>query len=165
MNYLNSEFFEEFKRLDNLCRGIYDGQSGKLGVTFYIEEMESEYRAGVRLVPGWDSDYRSLKRVRHLRNELAHSDNSFAYIECSRDDTDFVRDFRERILSLTDPLATLAKSVQRAHDKANLPPEPDRPTPCDRSTDTGRSAVPLLIPIIIIMALTVFGVFLFLLLS
>ena len=37
MGYLNYEFFDEFKALDNLCRDIY-GESidNKLGVTLYL---------------------------------------------------------------------------------------------------------------------------------
>ena len=41
MGYLNYEFFDAFKKLENLCRDIY-GESAdhKLGVTMYIEDMD-----------------------------------------------------------------------------------------------------------------------------
>ena len=41
MGYLNYEFFDEFKALDNLCRDNY-GESidNKLGVTLYLEDMD-----------------------------------------------------------------------------------------------------------------------------
>ena len=42
MNYLNYEFFDEFKSLDNLCRDMYgDTVDNKLGVTKY--EVEEDY--------------------------------------------------------------------------------------------------------------------------
>ena len=43
MSYLNYEFFDEFKALDNLCRDIY-GESidNKLGVTLYLEDMDKK---------------------------------------------------------------------------------------------------------------------------
>ena len=47
MGYLNYEFFDEFKALDNLCRDIY-GESidNKLGVTLYLEDMDRKAYQG-----------------------------------------------------------------------------------------------------------------------
>ena len=74
MGYLNYEFFDEFKALDNLCRDIY-GESidNKLGVTLYLEDMDRKAYQGAFKVSGWTSDYNYLKSVRNTRNELAHS--------------------------------------------------------------------------------------------
>ena len=62
MKYLDSEFFEEFKSLDNLCRDIY-GKSidNKLGVTMYLEDMDRKTYQGSLMISGWTSDYRCLK--------------------------------------------------------------------------------------------------------
>lgn len=112
MNYLNYEFFDEFKALDNLCRDVY-GKSAdnKLGVTMYIDAMDKAASMGAHTVPEWSSDYRMLKRVRHIRNELAHSRSSFSSIECTREDVEFVRSFKERMLSSTDPISVLRKQI------------------------------------------------------
>ena len=110
MGYLNYEFFDEFKALDNLCRDIYgESVNNKLGVTLYLEDMDKKYHQGAFNVSGWVSDYRNLKSARNIRNEVAHSRNSIAVDICSQEDIDFVRSFRERILNQTDPIAMLRK--------------------------------------------------------
>ena len=116
MNNCNSEFFDEFKRLDKLCREIY-GRSidNKLGVTLYLEDMASKASTGAALVPNWKSDYNRLRRLRSIRNELAHSPNTFSQEMCSKDDVEFIRSFYSRITSRTDPLSLYAK----AHRKSN----------------------------------------------
>ena len=77
MGYLNYEFFDEFRALDNLCRDIYgESVDNKLGVTLYLEDMDKKAYRGSINVSGWVSDYNRLKSARNLRNELAHSRNS-----------------------------------------------------------------------------------------
>ena len=47
MGYLNYEFFDEFKALDNLCRDIYgESTANKLGVTLYLEDMDRNVYRG-----------------------------------------------------------------------------------------------------------------------
>lgn len=112
MRYLNYEFFDEFKSLDSLCRDIY-GESidNKLGVTLYLEDMDRKAYQGEFKVSGWASDYNKLKAARNIRNELAHSSNSFSDDICSQDDIDFIRSFRRRMLNQTDPIAILRKQT------------------------------------------------------
>jgi hypothetical protein len=125
MNYLNYEFFDEFKKLDNLCRDIY-GKSAdnKLGVTLYLDDMDKNSYLGNFKVENWSWDYAHLKRARHIRNELAHSRNSFSVDLCSQEEIDFVRSFRERILNQTDPLALLREKLRSPNSNksnANTP--------------------------------------------
>ena len=115
MSNCNSEFFDEFKRLDNLCRDIY-GRSAdnKLGVTLYLEDMASKTSSGAMLVPNWKSDYNRLRRLRSVRNELAHSPNTFSQEMCSKDDVEFIRSFHSRIMNRTDPLSLFAKARRKS---------------------------------------------------
>ena len=125
MNYLNYEFFEEFKSLDNLCRDIYgDSVDNKLGVTLYLEDMDSEAYRGSFKVSGWGADYDRLKTARNIRNELAHSRDSFSADICSQEDIDFLRSFKARILNQTDPLALLEKQIKQSHPVVTSPPDP-----------------------------------------
>ena len=119
MQNCNSEFFDEFKRLDKLCREIY-GRSAenKLGVTLYLEDMDSKGRRGAR-VEGWTSDYNRLKRVRAVRNELAHSTDTFSRRMCNSDDVEFIRAFYARILNGTDPLSLYRKEFNSSRDEKN----------------------------------------------
>lgn len=116
MNYLNYEFFDEFKKLDNLCRDIY-GKSAdnKLGVTLYLDDMDKNAHLGYYKVENWSWDYAHLKRARHIRNELAHSRNSLSVDICSQEEIDFVRSFRLRILNGTDPLSLLRKKLKSSN--------------------------------------------------
>ena len=124
MGYLNYEFFDEFKALDNLCRDIYgESVDNKLGVTLYLEDMDKKAYQGSFKVSGWASDYNRLKSARNLRNELAHSRISIAVDICKQDDIDFVRSFRERILNQTDPIAMLRKQSAKTHPSAQPQPK------------------------------------------
>ena len=121
--HLNYAFFDEFRRLDNLCRDIYGGSAdNKLGVTLYLEDMDRNAYRGSSHVSGWVSDYNRLKSARNMRNELAHSRNSMTVDICSQEDIDFVCSFRERILKQTDPIAMLRK--QSARPRASATPQP-----------------------------------------
>lgn len=112
MSYLNYEFFDAFKELDNLCRDIYgESMDHKLGVTMYIEDMDRKSYQGAGKVPGWSYDYDRLREVRDLRNEIAHSRNSISCDICSEEDIDFVRSFKIRILNQTDPLAMCRQAI------------------------------------------------------
>lgn len=111
MQYLNYEFFEKFKDLDNLCKDIYGKtDDNRLGVTLYIEEMDNKFSLGEFRVVGWKQNYKKLKHVRHIRNELAHSRNTFSTDICTREDIEFLVSFRSEILNGTDPLARIKKN-------------------------------------------------------
>lgn len=134
MGYLNYQFFEEFKRLDKLCRDIYGSDSGnRLAVTLYLEDMDARAYSGRRLVPTWDEDYARLKKLRNLRNGIAH-DTSFSE-KCTQGDVDFIKDFYSRIINEQDPLSLLrkktaekqAKTAKKAEFNVKKAPETTRP--------------------------------------
>ena len=141
MSYLNYEFFEEFKSLDNLCRDIY-GESidNKLGVTLYIEDMNKKAYQGALKVSGWTSDYNQLKNARNIRNELAHSRNSFSANICSQEDIDFIRSFRARILNQTDPIALLRKQTTQTRSSSTSQPK-QQPQPTYTHNTPSKKAV------------------------
>ena len=112
MNNLNFVFFDEFKRLDKICKDIYgESLNNKLGVTMYLDDMESKHLQGEHRIPSWCSDYNQLKRARNIRNELAHSDVSISFQLCTQADVDFIRSFYARLMTQTDPLATLHRQT------------------------------------------------------
>ena len=107
---LNFIFLEEYKQLDKLCSELYDGQPG---VTSYINEMKSVDWNDARDIPDWKSDLNELKRLRHIRNHLAHTEGAFDEKLCTNDDVNWVKNFRNRILKQTDPLSLLGKYPKR----------------------------------------------------
>lgn len=104
MNRTEIEFFEAYKRLDKLCGELLDCRNG---VSEYISQMEAEDSAGFS-IPSWTADYKGLKHVRWVRNQLAHE--SDRHNVCTKDDTAFVNSFRARILSQDDPFSRLRKA-------------------------------------------------------
>ncbi len=101
-------FFEEYKRLDKLCSDLY----AKLpGVSAYIADMENNAVQGQAQIPSWNSDYKTLKHVRWVRNRLAHE--SCAEQLSSEADLAFIQDFYRRILYLRDPLYLLQQVRER----------------------------------------------------
>lgn len=100
-------FFEEYKRLDTLCSDMFSCHNG---VSAYIAQMERAFSQGRYRIPPWDSDYKMLKHVRWVRNQIAH--NSGTYQMSEPEDLNAVQDFYDRILSGTDSLALLRKTIQ-----------------------------------------------------
>ena len=110
--YLCYEFLEEYKRLDALCK---DCLRSSEGVSEYIRQMEDTYNTGARYVYTWESDYKQLKHVRWVRNQLAHTVGAFDSGICTREDLDWVICFHNRIIQQKDPFSVLraAKEEQR----------------------------------------------------
>ena len=107
LHIADNDFFEAYKRLDKLCSEMYACQNG---VSEYIAQMERLAYNGQYRVSSWNNDYKSLKHVRWVRNQIAHDSGAFQISE--PDDLDFVQDFRSRILSGDDPLTRLRKAIE-----------------------------------------------------
>lgn len=106
MNHLNHILFEEYKRLDELCRQIYGSQPG---ITHYIDDMKGVLEINYRHIPNWKADLKQLIRIRHIRNDLAHRQGAFDEEICTQEDIEWSQEFHERILKRSDPLALLHK--------------------------------------------------------
>ena len=105
MGQISMMFFEKFKDLEKVCNEIY-GKTG--GVTEYISEMEKTSQYDSERIPGWSVDLKELKRVRHIRNNMAH-EGSFDSAECTEEDVAFLDSFHNRIFKAEDPLALKRK--------------------------------------------------------
>lgn len=104
MQELEAKFFDEYKRLDALCRDMLNAERG---VSEYIEQMETARAEGERLVPGWKDDYYALKHLRWLRNQIAHEAGAAG---CEAGDLARLRAFHSRALKQQDPLAMLHRA-------------------------------------------------------
>lgn len=107
MKRLNIRFFDEYKELDNLCIDLFGEVDGKRGVTLYIDQMSKNAKLGKAEIDEWESDYQNLKDVRHTRNQLAHSHDSFSDKVCTKDQLDFVLSFKKKLQKGRDPLSIL----------------------------------------------------------
>lgn len=103
MESLDNEFFETYKRLDKLCREIFDCQNG---VSEYISQMENTPK-GRNKVASWDSDYKALKHLRWLRNRIAHDTTEGSISK--QDDILWAESFYNRIMKQEDPFSQLRR--------------------------------------------------------
>ena len=94
MGYMTS-----YKRLDNLCRDMYNGENG---VTAYIEEME-RYSYAASSILGWKSTYDALKHYRYIRNQIAHEEYASEENMTSQADTDWLDNFYQQIMQPGSP--------------------------------------------------------------
>ena len=111
MNNTILEFLEAYKSLDELCKQILSRNSGISG---YIEEMNKENQGGIKIAC-WEKDYKQLKKMRWMRNQLVHEPDSFQNNSVSVEDIEWLKDFRLRIMECTDPFSLLhqAKGIEK----------------------------------------------------
>lgn len=157
--------FDEYKRVDNICRDMFLSQSG---ISQYIIEMEQNSFYGNSRVPLWDRDYRRLKHVRWLRNQIAHE--SFA-TDCSKEDVAWLEEFHNRLLKQQDPLALLSKENRKClsspfqcESKSKIAPEQrsGRNAQSQRkgTSSSKRMAIILIWTTVVLVGLTIATVFL-----
>ncbi len=103
------EIVKAFNRVEKQCNQMYGDIHG---VTLYIKDMEQVSRAKSRSVPGWEEDYRNLKRIRHVRNALVH-DDADADLDYSAADIAYLDSFYQRLLKRQDPLALVRKQNEK----------------------------------------------------
>ena len=103
MKNLNVTFLEEYKGVDKFIRDSYGCSEG---VSEYIRQMEDKQARGVEYVPSWTSDYKTLKHMRWVRNQLAHEVSMDSDI-CDQSDIDWVREFRKMLENCSDPLSVV----------------------------------------------------------
>ena len=114
MDNIEILFFEEYKKLDNLCKDLFKSDRG---VSQYIEEMECTPFTKSRLVESWQGDYKMLKHVRWIRNNIAHNNECSG---CSKSDVKSVKDFYKKIINQKDPFSVIAQNsreLQRSNNK------------------------------------------------
>lgn len=128
MTSLDTELFNEFKRLDKLLK---ESRGTEHGVTDYIDEMKEIPLYESDSIPDWDQDLDLLWCCRHLRNQLAHDTVSEDYPLCDPEDVELLKSFYARVLQGDDPLARLRKyriqvRESRPRSAAASPPLPPR---------------------------------------
>ena len=101
---LDNEFFEEYKRLDQLCSDMYACRNG---VSQYLADMETKPYRVRQHISGWDYTYQTLKRLRWIRNRIAHESGQSQI--CHEQDIQEIHAIYNAILSGQDPLALLTK--------------------------------------------------------
>ncbi len=108
MDAIQIELLEEYKYVDNICRDMLGVEKG---VTAYIEQLEETPIAVRYRITEWNDEYRQLKHIRWLRNQIAHSTE---YVECTQSDLDWLKGFHNRLLTQQDLLAKAHRVIQES---------------------------------------------------
>ena len=108
MDAIQIELLEEYKYVDAICRDMLGVEKG---VTAYIEQLDETPGTVRYWITEWNDEYRQLKHIRWLRNQIAHSTGS---VECSQADVDWLKGFHNRLLTQQDLLAKARRVVQES---------------------------------------------------
>ena len=114
MNTINYNFFETYKKLEKICNEIYSSTNG---ITQYINEMKSIPSSIYQYIPNWKSDLSTLHTLRHIRNQMAHNEDSFNQNLCTLNDIEWLINFHTRIMEQTDPLSLLRQRTTSEKSK------------------------------------------------
>lgn len=96
-------FLNEYKQVDAICRDMFSGEGG---ISEYINQMEQTPYNSRYKIPVWDDDYRVLKRLRWVRNQIAHTPNFSDY---NYNDYNNLILFHKRLINCQDSLALLGQ--------------------------------------------------------
>ncbi len=117
--YINITFQEEYKKLDKLCKDCFSSVDG---VSEYIRQMEKEQYSLRRFITSWEYDYKMLKHIRWVRNQLSHEIGTLHSDICTQEDLYFVTNFYNEIMKCKDPLAqmrVLKENEEKTHSRKN----------------------------------------------
>ncbi|MBO7376098.1 MAG: hypothetical protein J6V01_03240, partial [Clostridia bacterium] len=115
MRDLNIEFLEEYKRVERFIRDAYGTQSG---VTDYLKLMETSSPEPA-LPDSWPDDYRGLKRLRWIRNKLAH--------EVSMDSDIVGEDFLKDVIEEEEEIEIKKEQAQKIKEELDKKKEEKEP--------------------------------------
>lgn len=153
MTELEIDFFEEYRRVDNICKDMY--LSGQ-GVTEYISQMERYDIYGSSIIKNWNEKYKELKHLRWLRNQIAHE--SFSG-DLEQTDLIELQRFHKQLLNQKDPLAELAKRQRECDGRSRY--EEDFFVYLEHENNAGESDYSLLMLVAILIIAVVSYIFIF----
>ena len=96
-------FLDEYKRLDAVCADMFHEKNG---VTAYLNFMDTVPSTEQRKIGSWSYDRSTLLRLRHVRNQIAHSAESSS---CTKEDLDRLKNFYARLLHGEDALSVYSR--------------------------------------------------------
>lgn len=131
MNQRDNEFFEEYKNLDKLCGEILNCEKGVSTYITIMEESTPCKTAGTI----WNGDYKLLKHLRYVRNQIAHDTGDSAV--STDEDLYNVKRFVNRILKQDDPLSyvdSAASLKKKAQDVVTAPKQHEE-EPVDEASE------------------------------
>ena len=108
MNAIQTELLEEYKYLDAICRDMLGAEKG---VSAYIEQLDKTPVTVRYWITEWNDEYRQLKHIRWLRNQIAHSTGT---VDCTQSDLEWLKGFHNRLLTQQDILAKAHRVIKES---------------------------------------------------
>ena len=108
MDAIQIELLEEYKYVDAICRDMLGAEKG---VTAYIEQLDKTPMTVRYWITEWNDEYRQLKHIRWLRNQIVHSTGS---VECTQSDLEWLKGFHNRLLTQQDLLAKAHRVIKES---------------------------------------------------
>ena len=108
MDAIQIELLEEYKYVDAICRDMF---GTKNGVSAYIEQLDETPMTARYWITEWNDEYRQLKHIRWIRNQIVHSTGN---VECTQSDLDWLKGFHNRLLTQQDLLAKAHRVIKES---------------------------------------------------
>ena len=110
------EFFDEFRKVETILNDRFDCKNG---VSEYINRMSEKQSTGEKKVPTWKDDFKTLKHLRWVRNQIAH--NSETENICKKEDLKALKEFHKALDSGKDPLSLIARKKKAVKQGSKKP--------------------------------------------
>lgn len=94
---IETEFLDEYKRLDKFVKERFNTESG---ISDYISHMHDHMYEGRLSINGWLDFLRTLEHLRRIRNHIVH-DTGTSY--CKDEDIDTVLEMYDIFFNAKDP--------------------------------------------------------------
>jgi len=107
MRKIESDFLDQFKRLEYLCNQRFGCEHG---VSAYIEKMEEKDEEGRKYIENWENNYKVLKHSRWLRNKIVHEEGD---VEIEKTDIKNLKFFIGQFNKMRDPLVVLTDRKEK----------------------------------------------------
>ncbi len=125
MNNIESKYIDLYKSVDSICKDIFrserifnDRGEEVFGVSAYVETMARDRYSMASRPPDWDAKYKTLKRLRWLRNRIVHDSGAS---ECDEEDYDDLKRFYNDLMSGNDILARARRMRSAASARKRAP--------------------------------------------
>ena len=125
MRNIESKYIDLYKSVDSICKDIFrserifnDRGEEVFGVSAYVETMARDRYSMASRPPDWDAKYKTLKRLRWLRNTIVHDSGAS---ECDEEDYNDLKRFYNELMSGNDILARARRMRSAASARKRAP--------------------------------------------
>ncbi len=155
MNELDIKFLEIYKRFEKVLSDMFFCEHGVSEYISLMEAKEQDYPVYCSKISCWKEDYKNLKHLRWLRNQIVHNVETKDGF-CNSDDLIMLNNFYNKIMHQEDALAVLLKLQNDAKEKHN---SNNNENYLNTNNDLKKTKTQTIIAVIVAAILVLFSVF------